>query len=225
MDFFTITCLGARKGNSGESCKSNYDLNSACKRCGTGARLLPPLHVAGIGKVKEDLFATLDGDIIISEGLHSKLHSANIKIEDCLPVVDRFLKPLPFYHLTSRLTFPRSLDTSEGFEIEDQCPECRRDGFYNKVTLGALSNEVSTFVSPLILRYGFIPERFLAQSDVFCSWECLGSSNLSVVGNKAVRFARPIIIVSEKFRTVLQNIKQKKISFDRVFLSPFPLNA
>ncbi len=88
MKYYILECNSAPKGESGESVRSRYSLDNACPKCGTNSVLIGPLFTKGLKSVKEDLFSTLDGDIIISEKLQSVLTEGNIKL-DVSEVMDK----------------------------------------------------------------------------------------------------------------------------------------
>lgn len=219
MKYYILSSSSRPKGQSGESAGSKYSLDNACKNCGTGAQLIDSLHAKGLKNVKEDFFFTLDGDALITEKLYNLLKSEGLKLKDVSNVVDRKGASLPFYHLNPKPSFPKSLPESEGLKIENQCPVCKQNGYFNDAIIGDLNKEISTYVAPLNLHYKDVEKSFLQQSDIFHSWEHMGLSNLKAEGNKVIRYARPLLIVSEKVKKTFEEFKIKKLTFDEVIIS------
>ncbi|HEY0655282.1 MAG TPA: hypothetical protein VGD65_19245 [Chryseosolibacter sp.] len=218
MKYYVITNSLRPKGQSGESCGSRYSLDFACKNCGTGAQLLGNLNTRGLNSVNENFFSTLDGDFLISMRVYSALISNGIVLHEVSQVEDHRGNPLDFYHLNPRLSFPKLLPQSQGLKVEDQCPVCKQNGYFNEIVIGDLKKEIKTYVMPLTFHYGGIDRDFLSQSDIFHTWEHLGLSNLRANGNKVIRYARPLLIVTEKVREVFEDLKLEKISFSEVII-------
>lgn len=136
MKYFIVKYYARPRGESGESCKSNYNLEDACKNCGTGAKLVGNLNCKGLTKVSIDFFQTLDWDFLISDNLYKFLLSKGVQISNLKKVFDSKRNELPFYHLYTELNFPKSLPMSEGLVTEDQCPVCKRNGYFCDAKIG-----------------------------------------------------------------------------------------
>lgn len=203
-------------GDSGEEVYNNYDIKSACQNCGTGAILTGKLYVKGISKTKKEIFYTLAGDTIITESLYHTLLLNNIKLGVLQKVIDKRGIILPFYHLYTKLSFPKSLPKSKGLIIEDQCTICKQNGYFNDAIIGDLEKNIPTYIVPLELYYDKIDEDFLSKSDFFNTWEHMGLSNIKAEGNKVVGYARPMLIISEKFKLVLEDLKIKGLEFSEI---------
>lgn len=212
MRFFILQYTGKPIGESGESCKSKYNFSYACKTCGTGARLEGRLHAKGIKKVNKDFFQTLDGDNIISENLYKDLIKKKINVGTLENLIDYRNRKLQFLNLHTELYFPKAVK-NKGLIVENQCPDCNKNGFFNDIIVGDIEKKIATKISPLELTYINVSEGFLNQSDIFNTWEHMGLSNLKADGKFVVRFARPLLIVSEKFKALFENKKIKEIRF------------
>jgi hypothetical protein len=57
---------------------------------------------------------------------------------------------------------------------------------------------------------------FLQRSDIYYTWEHIGCSILQAGGNRVVRYARPLLIVSQKLKDLLEEMKIKKLLFSRI---------
>jgi hypothetical protein len=218
MKYYILSYRSFPKGESGESAGSKYDLNNACTSCGTRAELIGTLYTKGLNHVKENFFYTLDGDLLISNEIYSALVKNGIILLQVSQVVDQKGNSLPFYHLNPRLSFPKLLQQSQGLKIEDQCPVCKQNGYFNDVIIGNLAKGISTHAMPLTFHYGGVDASLLSLSDIFHTWEHMGLSNLRAEENKVIRYARPLLIVSEKVKKALGNFKIKKLSFAEVII-------
>ena len=218
MKYFIIGYNKAPIGESGESCNSKYDFQNACTVCGTGAELIGKLRTKGLSKVTNDFFVTLDSDYIISENLYDKLVNKKIKIGNLLNVLDYKNNNLPFYHLYTNIYFPIAIKKS-GLINEDQCPICKRNGYFNKVIIGDIEKKIPTQIFPIDLHYSLSDMDFLNHSDIFFTWECMGLSNKVVQGNKVERYARPLLIVSEKIKNAFEEYKVKGVVFEPIIIN------
>ena len=145
MQYYLVTYKGRPIGGSGESTRSDYNFAEACDTCGTGAKLTGSLKVRGILDTRNEIFETLDGDLIISRGLYEKIKELYPDFE-LLNVVDTKNKPLTYYHLTSNFLLPRFNGTSTGFVIDGQCQKCKRNGYFNSAVIGDLERNIPTIV-------------------------------------------------------------------------------
>ena len=217
MKYFILNYSKKAIGESGECCKSSYNLDSACKVCGTGASLVGSLRTKGLAKIKKDIFVTLDDDFIISEILYSILINEKIKLGNLNKIVDFKNKDMPFYHLSTNIHLPIALK-KDGLIIEEQCSTCKRNGFFNKAIIGNPKINIPTQVFPIALYYSSIDDNFSSISDFFFTWECMGLSNRIPQGNNVIRYARPLLIISEHFKTVLDLYKIKGLDFEPIII-------
>lgn len=216
MKYYILIDRSPSKGESGERCGSQYDLGRSCKRCGTGAELIGKLYTSKLKGVKERLFHTMDGDLLISSEVYSSLKELDIALRETSPVVDYSGNPLPFHHLHPTLSFPKLLPQSQGLKIEGQCPICKQNGYSNEVIIGDLEKGIRTRVMPLTFHYEGVDRNVLNRSDIFRTWEHMGSSNLIMDGNRVLRYARPLLIISGKLKQALESLKIKKLSFSEI---------
>ncbi|MBV6462386.1 MAG: hypothetical protein HJHJAOHD_02535 [Flavobacteriales bacterium] len=215
MKFFIVTYTGKPLGESGENCGTEYTFESACIVCGTGAKIHGHLKTKKISKIKKGLFQTVDGDNLISENLYSKLRKKKIQIDNLNKVIDSQNNKLPFYHLYSNYCFPKAIVT-KGLLVENQCQTCKRNGYFNSIIIGNLERGIPTKVIPLKMVYGKLNLVFLNQSDFFNSWEHMGLSNRNPSGNTVIRYARPLLIVSERFKIALEEENIDNVKFDAI---------
>jgi hypothetical protein len=215
MKYYIITYSNRPIGESGESCNSLYDLRNACESCGTGAELIGNLRVKGFSRIKKDFFETLDGDFIISKGIFGLIKQ--IRPDFILqPVIDSKNNVLNFYHLNSSKVLPRFNAKSTGYEIENQCINCKRNGYFNSVVIGDLEKKVPTIVSPLCLIYRKNDSNLFSNNLILKTWECTGLSNKVANNNKIVRYARPWILVNQTFKDILINAKIEGINYEKI---------
>ncbi len=215
MKYFVLTYTGKPIGESGENCGTKYDLNFACDVCGTGARIVWNLRTNKLNKTSKAIFQTVDGDFIISENLYNMIININIQIGKLKKVVDKKGNYLPLYHLYSEINLPKSLETN-GLIVENQCLGCKRNGYFNDVIIGDLNLGVQTVVRPVVLIYDKPSVAELADSEIFNSWEHMGLSNKEAKGNLVVRFARPLMIVSEKLKQIIENSRPEEFKFEPI---------
>lgn len=220
MSYFIFTYFGRNIGESGESCNSIYSFVDACAECGTGANLKSRLITKKIGtsKSKLDFFSTLDDDFIISNELNKKLIDSNLLIGNLKHIVDYKGNDLPFLHLNPELTFPKA-DKINGLITENQCSVCKRNGYFNEIIIGNLEKKIPSKVIPVQLEYSKIDKHLLNSSDIFNSWECMGLSNSKKERNKIIRYARPLLIVSERFKKVIEDNNIINIKFESILIN------
>jgi hypothetical protein len=211
MNYYLINYQLNGIGESGESCSSEYDLSEACQTCGTGAKLLGPLIAKGLTNCNKDIFQTKNGDWLISSKLYQSLNSS-IKL-NLKPVVNNKNQALEFWHLNTSESLPKSNINSSGFVIENQCMTCHRDGHFNDVEIGDLKQGRETIVKPLIFVYN---NNFEWNGDIFQTWERYGISNKVVSGNNVIRYARPWLIVSDRVKKLLEELKIPKVSYQQI---------
>jgi len=219
MKYYVIEYHAKPKGESGESCKSIYNLEDACKNCGTGAKLVGNLISKGLTKINTDFFQTLDWDFLISEQLHKFLLSKGVQLNNLKKVIDSRKNELPFYHLYTVANFPKFMPSSEGLVTERQCPICKSNGYFSDTKIGDVAKGIPTVSTPLILKYEGISSGFIVSSELFNTWEHLGLSNLKAEGTKVIRYARPMLIVSESIKNAFEEYGVKNAVFKEVIIN------
>lgn len=218
MKFYVLKYTANPKGYSGERCNSSYDVSNSCSNCRSGVKLIGNLITKGITNVRTSFFVTLSGDFLISQELYDFMSGKGLRIKELRIVVDYKKKELPYYHLYTEQVFPKFLQNSEGLIIENQCPICHRNGYFSDVKIGDNKKNIPTVITPLVLRYTEIPLNFLESSEFFSTWEYLGLSNLKVEGIKIVRYARPMMIVSERIKLAFEEFGVKNAKFEEVII-------
>lgn len=217
MKYFILYYIKAPQGESGEPCKSIYNFDRACKACGTGVVLEGKLRTKGLKKINKDFFITQDDDFIISEKLYESLRKEKIKLGDLKNIVDNKNNDLPFYHLNTTLTLPPAIK-KEGFTIEGQCPVCKRNGYFCTAIIGPPNTNIPTKILPYDLHYSLSNMDILSQSDFLFTWESMGLSNLVEQGNNVIRYARPLLVVSEDFKSTLEKLKVLGLKFEQIVI-------
>lgn len=218
MKYYILTYIGKPIGESGESCKTSYNFDNACNICGTGAQVMGSLRTKGINKErKEHFFLTLDDDEIISEELYALLKKSRIKIENLKKIVDFRNNELDFYHLKTDFYFPKA-KRIEGLIIENQCCFCNKNGYFVDAIIGDLEKNIPTKIIPLKVYYSNIDKNLLNQSDIFYTWEHLGLSNRKIERGIIVRYARSLLIISERLKDLLNENKIKYLHFDQIIV-------
>jgi hypothetical protein len=220
MKYYILSYLGKERGLSGEDKENggnSFDLSNACKECGSGANLIGNLSCKSLGKTKNDFFSTINGDFIISESLFKIFNDEKLKLGKLKNVVDLKRKPLTYYHFKSDFILPKS-SKIEGLVIEEQCDICKRNGYYNKIILGN-GEDIPTVVFTVKLSYNNVSTDFLNRCDIFHTWENMGTSNLLATGNRIIGFSRPLLIISESLKNILQECLIKDLGYEEVFFT------
>lgn len=214
MDYFILTYCRAPIGSSNDA-KLYYNFTNSCNKCGTGAKLAGNLQVTGINNVKKEFFETLNRDYIISEKLYISLRNEGLQLGNLKNIVDYKYNTLPYFHLYTDIILPESYKKT-GIEIENQCPVCKRNGFFNKTVIGCIEKNIPTYVYPVDLHYSSSELKKTDKSDFYFTWECFGYSNLVAHGNNVVGLARPLLVVNQKFKDILEKLKVKGLEFELI---------
>lgn len=217
MRHFIILYNKRPLGESGESCKSDYDLSKACVDCGTGAKLTGNLRVKGFSNIKKDFFVTLDGDYIISTRLYNLIKENAIDF-NLLQVIDSKNNYLDFYHFANYWTLPRFKKDSTGFVIDRQCQTCKRNGHFTLAEIGDLEKNIPTVIHSYILKYDEVDFEKHKSELILNTWECFGLSNKIATGKYVIRYARPLTIVSEKIKVIFDKEKLKDIEYEQIII-------
>lgn len=214
MEFYILTISSKPTGESGESCASKYALSTACPNCGTGALLEGNLITKRLKNIKS-FKETLDGDKIISEAVFTAMNMNGIKLAAPLKnIVDTRGNALPSYHLTSTIYLPAAYE-SEGLIIEDQCPICKRNGYFNKILLGDLGKKTPTKVFPVGLKYQKRDACLLNECELINTYECMGLSSKGTAGG-IIRYARPLQLVSSRIKELFESFDSKNLKFEKI---------
>jgi hypothetical protein len=216
MKYYLIIYKGKLIGESGESCDSTYELQNACTTCGTNAQLTGNLIAKRISNVKLDFFQTIDRDYLLSDKLFNFLKKRGLKIEPMVRVIDLKKEETGFYYFKSNFNLPKTTHMTTGLKTEDQCPICKRNGYYNDVKYQESEEGIKKTYPPIHLVYGNIKDDLLESSDIFNTWEHFGLSNLKIEGIKVLRYARPMLVVSELIKRAFEEYDVKNALFEEV---------
>lgn len=217
MKYFVFTYSGKPLGESGETCNTSYDLKNACTKCGTGAVLSGNLRVRVPNNIKKDLFETLDGDYLISENLYQNLILQGCKLGSLKKVLNKSGSELPFLHINPTLHLPKALK-KPGLVTENQCPVCKQNGYFSRVEIGNPAMNIPTIVFAMELTYQQADIDSLGAVDIINTWERTGLSNLHPGGKYIIRYARPLLIVSDKVRSVFEANNLSNIEFEEIIV-------
>jgi len=187
----------------GPSNGTEYNLEDACKYCGTGAKRVGPMIFDVRSPAKSALFATLDREFIVKKELADEIRGKGI---DCTEEVifKKTGETIPFEIITPQAILPPFSKTTRGYKREDQCKHCGRDGYFDKID------------EPLELRYENLPD-ILLEKDVLCTYECFGNSGLREPFKDSV-FAAPKHVVSDRIKDIVQKWKTRDVRFEPVFI-------
>ncbi len=182
---------------------TEYSLEHACSRCGTGAEQIGPLRLGGFRPPRAQMFTTLDSEMLVQRELADRLRAGGI---DALSAVvdSRSGQPLDLFHLRPVATLPAFAPESSGITRERPCPVCGRDGYY------AIPHV------PYRLEYPALDPALRAK-DVVATYERFGTSVLRLPFKDSV-FAAPLFIVSDRLRSLLSAAKVRNLRFDPVVL-------
>lgn len=197
LSFFVRT---GEQGLGGPSYGTMFDLNQACPACGTGARQTSPLFLDRSETPRRgDLFQTLDGQILVSQSLAEALGGAGLAALSLEQARDhRTGEPIPWHQLLLVQELPPWHPDSVGFERENECPQCRRDGHFH------------TGRYPFELVY--TAAQLDKAPDVAWTYERFGNSKLLDDFSES-HFAAPQLLVSPRFRDVLAGARVRKVDF------------
>jgi len=169
-----------------------YDMAHGCTRCGAGAVRIDPLFVSP-STCKTGVAATYKLQVVVSKDVFDRLSVAGVT---CMrQLVDKKTKePVEFWSLEPEAMLPPWSKESKGFQVESQCLQCHRDGFFN------------TPKTSLDLVYAAMPA-----VDVLATWEHFGISRLGTPFEESL-FAIPRLIVSDRMRDILSGFKGVEFS-------------
>lgn len=189
---------------------NEYDLAGGCPRCGTGSRRVSPLYVKASdlsGSAARGVVETGSGEFLIDEIVARAFRSEGISAElrEVRRHTDR--RPLPWFHLSSRVTLPPRSGRTVGGERENPCVVCGRDGYFDSD-------------DPLQLVYD---KDALARDpglpDVALTWEAYGNSWLEPPSERyleGARIAQPLVLVSTRVVTLLRGLQLRHLEFEPV---------
>jgi hypothetical protein len=199
--FYRLIVQTQSKIYGGPKYGTTFDMTSSCSVCGTGAKPQGPLYINILKNSKHQIFQTLDGEIICSSKIVKAMQ--NIKGNFWAEIRNAKSKDqLPLFELRPEATMPPFSPKSTGYEKEHSCKKCQRDGFFEfpnshlKLIYPELTDELSIL-------------------NVLSTFEQFGNSKLRDPFNESV-FARPLILVSQTMKLILQELNLPNIEFINV---------
>lgn len=194
---------------AGPETGTKYDLTNACKRCGSGAIQVGPLRIRPSDLKKLDVQNGIYWHVIISKRLRDLFLKENVSGVEFREITSKIdSKGLNYYQIIPKYNLPPSLPSS--FEIDNQCPVCKRDGYFD----GHIEGE------PKILKYK-LSEDTLNKADFFFSYELLGYSILRKPFEKSI-FNQPKVLVIPKIFKIVSKLKIKEAGFYPVIVNNLP---
>lgn len=182
---------------------TKYTLNSACKRCGSGAEPIGPRLLPEFKSPEYDMFCTTDGEIIVSMTVANALGSVGVKSLEAV-IEAGTARRTALRELRAEGDLPRFSSRTVGYERECPCAECGRDGFF----------EVPD--RPLRLTYENL-DAYLVGKHVLATFERFGNSRLRSRLEESV-FARPLYVVKRAIVDCLRSQHIRGVDFEPVFL-------
>jgi hypothetical protein len=181
---------------------TEYSLDGACPKCGTGAAQVGPLILLPFKLPKHEMFMTLDREVLVSTRVADLLRTHGFV---CVrPVLKRGgQEPLPLAQLVPEATLPRFLPGSTGVTRERPCGVCDRDGYFGIPHV------------PMGLKYA--PSASSA-TDLLATFERFGHSRLRTPFKESV-FAAPMYVCSARLADFLSTQQLKGVSFEPVALT------
>lgn len=177
----------------------SYRFDAACRTCGAGAELVPPL-LAELGLMgKKDIdHLVFEQHLVVRRRIATALEEAGVTgVQPMLVQTPR--RPPGDQHVWLRITseFPRLHASSTGYVIDPACPQCGRSGHHG------MANE------PEVPRYSPVPAD---TPDITRTWEYFGDWR-QVRGRS---FPGPVggsqdVVVSQRARRVLQRLEVRRL--------------
>jgi hypothetical protein len=183
---------------------TEYSMERACPRCGTGAEQVGPLRLNRFTLPAAAIFLTLDHDVLMRMTLVEHLRASAVT---CLgDVIDaRSADRLDVLQLKPEATLPPFAPGTTGVTRERACPACARDGHYGIPHVG----------------YGLQYETLddgLRSKDVLATYERFGTSVLRQPFRDSV-FAAPLLVVSGRVAVALRAAGLKNVELHRVHVA------
>lgn len=176
-------------GLGGPGSGTQYDYETGCQCCGTGARQISELFIKGKLPNKTPFIETLTGEWLVAQQLSNKLTEFLTGVE-LRPVRDkRSREILPWVQLLPEVTLPRFSSATRGISVNGQCACCSRDGHFDAA------------IEPFEPHYG--QKVCELPNDAVMTWEHFGLSRLrSPRSDSALAAAR--LLISSRLYQVLE---------------------
>jgi len=185
MKYFLLSVRNQLSVYCGPKDGGRYDFSAACRVCGTGARRVDPIRLPH-SNLKDRVASTLKYEIMIPPRLVPSLRAVE---PNCLReiVTGKDRTPSGFFELIGETVFPPFGPSTTGYTTSEQCPICRRDGYFNIPHV------------PLQLAY----DRSVPTCAVAETYERFGNSRPNP-DLKASYFAAPRLILSEAMCEIIK---------------------
>ena len=197
--FYFAYIFGSVNVLGGPAFGTSYDVAHACQKCGSGAIPQGPRYIENDPNTSYRIFKTLDGETIIDTDLANKLKSKGIS--SLFEVFDSDKQKLPYMELRHQALLPRFTANTQGYEIEDQCPHCKRDGYFG-------------VDDPLKLVYENIDEA-ITSNHILATFETFGNSSIETTFQNS-NLSSPLLIFSDELVCLFQEENLSNMSFEKV---------
>jgi hypothetical protein len=191
----------APKGTGGPEHGTEYDLSTACPRCGSGARQVSALHVREFPK-RGPIFETLDGEYLVSERLRDAIlaiRPSGLELREAIDAASGY--GTGFFQVLAESLPPMEAATM-GILREDSCTDCGRDGHFSDLEQP----------KRIVYRRVQLPEPLL---DAHFTYEWFGNSKLRIPFAES-SFAHPLLLVSTRIYDVFEAQRVPSLRFEPV---------
>ena len=196
-EFYHLICRRLAKVYGGPTYGTKYSLTGACSQCGTGAEPQGPRILPKFRAPYHPILLTFDGEILVNLDRAQSLKSLGVS---CLEEVRTPTgNLLPLMELRREAILPPFSPKTTGYEREQPCPQCGRDGFFG------IPHQ------PLTLVYEALSQQYRGKQ-VLWTFERFGNSRLRSPFEDSA-FAAPLYVVS---REVMECIRGRGIDFEPV---------
>jgi len=194
-------------GYGGPRYGTEYDLENACRKCGTGAIQTSPLFVRPSDLPKRGVICQTHSCEILLRGdlaaLLTQEQSGEMELRRVHASTDH--RPLDWFQLIALCTMPPFSESTTGVVISDQCPECNRDGYFDTPT------------TPRQLVYCRNDMNLSAEPIVANTHECFGISRLQEPFSKSF-LASPLLLVKPQMLSFMRRHRVARVGFEPVFV-------
>ena len=184
----SVLCRRSARGLGGPESGTQFDFETGCACCGTGARQISELIIAGKLPEQPGLIETETGEWLLSQELVGSLNETLSGVEIRAVRNKRTGNPVAWVQLLPKSTLPPFAPTTRGITIDRQCQCCSRDGHFD------------TVAEPFEPHYtaGVCAD----EADAMLTWEHFGLSRLRTPRSDTV-LARPRLVISSRlFRRI-----------------------
>jgi hypothetical protein len=201
MTLFALVVRNQRTVYGGPRYGTEYTMDRACAKCGTGAQQTGPLRLRRFALPAAEMFLTLDAEVLVRPALAGKLRTEGVA---CLDVVldAQSGSPLDVFQLRTEATLPPFAAGTTGVARERPCTACGRDGHYG------IPHEPYRFVYDTL-------DGALSSKDALATYERFGTSVLREPFSDSV-FAAPVTIVGRRIAAVLKAANLRSVELQPV---------